>query len=475
VTLLGWLKSLPEDVVRARPQLCRDYGWSLMLTGQLDAAAPYLDCAERALQGDENQLGQIMVAQAYLARVRGDYPRAVAISKQALQFIAKDDVLHRGLVTFTLGFALFNSGHLDEAVPALLDACEAARASGNDYARQTALGLLGAIQKNQGRLRRAVEFCQQALGEAQGSPTAAQTQVFLASIFYEWNELDAAMDQLAQAFKASRAIGNLAIQPEIFRIMTRIHLARGDSVSALNTLNDFLQMVQNTDSPPARAMLAALRVDAALAQGDLPSASHWTNQMNEGVDPSTLGILFGLTKARLSLAEGNRAEAMKILAEVYDSVSQKGLVAIMIDVRAWQSLAAETPTEAIRFLQDALRMAQSEKFIRTFGDKGEPMKFLLERVKAEGGELKDYVLTLLSAFGEKKIEGSREQPLVEAMSERELEILRLMAEGFSNREIAERLVITVGTAKSHVHHVLEKLGTESRTQAAAKARKLGLL
>jgi LuxR family maltose regulon positive regulatory protein len=152
-----------------------------------------------------------------------------------------------------------------------------------------------------------------------------------------------------------------------------------------------------------------------------------------------------------------------------------GLIAIMIDVRAWQSLAAETPPDAIRFLQDALKMAQPEKFIRTFVDKGQPMKFLLERMKAEGGELKDYVLTLLSAFGEEKAGGARNQPLVGAMSERELEILRLMAEGLSNREIAERLVITVGTAKSHVHHILEKLGTESRMQAAAKARELGLV
>ncbi|NTU55382.1 MAG: response regulator transcription factor, partial [Anaerolineales bacterium] len=96
-------------------------------------------------------------------------------------------------------------------------------------------------------------------------------------------------------------------------------------------------------------------------------------------------------------------------------------------------------------------------------------------IKAEGGELKDYVLTLLSAYGEEKAGGSKDQPLVEAMSERELEILRLMADGLSNRDIAERLVITVGTAKSHVHHILEKLETGSRTQAVAKARELGLV
>jgi len=474
ITLLGWLKFLPDDVIRTRPHLCRDYGWALMLTGQLDAAAPILDCAERASQGNDEQLGQIVVAQAYLARVRGDYPRAISLSKQALELVAETDILHRGLVTFTLGFALFNAGHFVEAEPALLEACETARASGNDFARQTALGLLGGIKKSQGRLRRAAEFCQQTLQEAHGSPTAAHTQVFLASVLYEWNELDAALDQLTQAFKASQQIGNLALQPEIHQIMTHIHLARGDDASVLGQLNEFRQLAQNMDSPPARAMLAALHADVALTQGDIPSASHWMQQMTAEVDSAALGFLHGLTQARLSLAEGKRAEASKILAGLYDSVSKMGLAALMIEVRAWQALAAETPVDAIHILQSALKMAQPEGFIRTFVDKGEPMKFLLERMKAEGGELKDYVLTLLSAFGD-SAGVSKDQPLVEPMSARELEILRLMANGLSNREIAERLVITVGTTKSHVHHILEKLGTESRMQAAAKARELGLL
>jgi LuxR family maltose regulon positive regulatory protein len=475
VTLLGWLKSLPEDAIRARPQLCRDYGWSLMLTGQLDGVAPWLDSAERASQGNDSQLGQVLVAQAYLARVRGDYPRAVAVSKQALELIAEGDILHRSLVTFTLGFSLFNAGHLQEAESALLEACETARASGNDYARQTALGLLGAIQKIQGRLHRAAEYCRQALQEAHGSPTTAQTQVFLASVLYEWNELDAASEQLSQALKASQQIGNLAIEPEIHQIQTHIHLARGNFVSALDELNEFRQLLENFDSPAARAMIAALQADIALAQGDIASARHWTDQTTEGADAASLNLQHKLTQARLLLAQDGQAEAGIMLAGMYESVAQMGFASNMIEVRALQALAAETPKDALHFLQDSLKMARPEEFIRTFVDKGEPMKFLLERLKAEGGELKDYVLTLLAAFGGESARDSRSQPLVEAMSERELEILRLLANGLSNREIAERLVITVGTAKSHVHHILEKMGTDSRMQAVAKARELGLV
>jgi len=177
----------------------------------------------------------------------------------------------------------------------------------------------------------------------------------------------------------------------------------------------------------------------------------------------------------LLLALGKRAEAGNLLAGLYESVAKMGFFTSLIEIRSFQALAAASAEQALQFLREALMMAQPEGFIRTFVDRGEPMKLLLERLKAEGGELKDYVLALLSAFGGGSARDSFSPPLVEPMSERELEILQLLANGLSNREIAERLIITVGTAKSHVHHILEKLGTESRMQAAAKARHLGLV
>lgn len=477
MTLLGWFKSLPEEVIRARPQLCRDYGWSLTLTGQFDAAVPYLDCAERAAQGNDERLGQVMVAQAYLARARADNPRAIALSQQALSLIAKADILHRGLALFTLGFALFKTGCLSEAEPILLDACTTARLSGNDFIRQTTLGLLGAIQSSQGKLRSAAEFYRQSLNEANGLPTAAEAQVFLADILYEWNDLDSAASQLAGALKASQYIGSRGIQLDALCAMVRLYIAQGDISAALETLDEIHRLMPEKDYPFAKTPISILHAIVALAQEDIPLAAHWVQQMADGTDSNIFGLTYqaGMTQSKLLLAQGQHAEAAKILFGLYASVAQKGMIAIMIEVRAMQALAAEIPNVALEFLREALRMAQPEGFIRTFVDKGEPMKFLLERMKAEGGELKDYVLTLLRAFGGESARGSRAQPLVEAMSERELEILRLMADGLSNREIAERLVITVGTTKSHVHHILEKLGTESRMQAVAKARELRMV
>jgi LuxR family maltose regulon positive regulatory protein len=473
-TLLGWIKALPEEQIRRRPQLCRDYGWALTLAGQLDAAAPYLDCAERAMQGDVEHLGQVIVAQAYLARTRGNYPQAIALSKKALGLIRDADVLHRGLVTFTLGFAYFNAGQMAEAELALQEACQANRLSGNAFARLTCMGLLSVIQKNQGRLHRAAEFCRQALQDTPGSPMAAQVQEFLADILYEWNDLEGVREHLEQGLKNSLYLGNRMIQLEICRAMIRLGVASGNATEAQQALRQLQQLSYEVDSPVALRLAAGTQAEFALAQGDIPSAGDWTRQAAEGIDPAALGVQYRLMQARLLLAQDQPAQAAEMLEGLYETVSQAGLASAMIDIRALQALAATSPVDALHFLKEALVIARPEGFIRTFVDKGGSMKALLERLKAQGGELKPYILALLGAFGEKR-PTAKAQPLVEPMSERELEILRLLAQGLSNRQIAERLVISVGTTKSHVHHILEKIGSGSRMGAVTRAREQGLI
>ena len=494
-TLLGWLKALPEQVIRMHPQLCRDYGWVLTLTGQLEAARPHLDCCERALQGDNEKLGQVIVAQAYLARARGDYLEAIELSKKGLALISGSDMLSRGLVTFTLGFAHFNAGHLAEAEQALQEASQLARASGNDFTRLTALGLLGAIQMNQGRLHRAAESCRQALQEAGGSPMSAQVQEFLALILYEWNDLDEAANQLEQALKASQYLGNRAIQMEIRRARACLKQAQGDPAAALEELHELHQLAQESDSAPGRALAAACHASIAIAQGDLASAGHWTQKMTEGIDPAALGLQFSLAQVRLLLAQGRQAQAGEMLAGLYKLVSTAGLVFSLIEVCALQAMAATEAADALHFLEEALEKAQPEGFIRTFVDKGEPMKLLISdfrlqiekrprhAARDDSDEMKAYTAQILAAFSkspntlipQSTINNQKSKILIEPLSGRELEILRLLALGLSNRVISERLVISVGTTKSHVHAILEKTGSESRSQAVAKARELGLV
>ena len=354
ITLLSWLKALPEDVFSGNPQLCRDYGWTLTLTNHLDAAGLYLDCAERAYQGDNHQLGQVIVAQAYLARARGDFPKAIILAKQAMELILPTDILHRSLATFTLGFALTDTGRFGEAEAALLEACDAARTTGNDYTRLTALGLLGGIQKMQGRLRRGAEFCQQAVEEAHGSPAAAQVQVFLASIQYEWNDLDAAENQLGQALIASQYLGNRAIELTLLPVWARVQIARGNPAAVLDRLSTLHQLTVGYDTPRTRASIAFIRADIGLLMGDISSASYWMQKTASDLVPSSMDLPFALLHARLFLEKGQHEEAGQLLSGIYEQVAQAGMLSNMIEIRTLQAQAAATASEAIRFLTDAL-------------------------------------------------------------------------------------------------------------------------
>jgi len=476
VTLLGWLKSLPDEVVYARPLLCRDYGWALTLTGQLDAADAYLRQAEANVRGDDALLGTILVAQAYNLRVRGDNNKAIERAQRALSLLPQVDHLSRSLVALTLGLAHWNRGDFREAEQAFIQVDQPAQLSRNHYARMTALTYLGMIQAVYGRLHRAAELCRQVIHLGGQSPTIAPAHIELGALLYEWNDLESAAHHLQIGIEQSKRIGNPLIQSDGLRTLAIVQQAGGEPDAALSTLQKADQLAESHQvSPLTRMRNANCHVQLALAQNCLAEAEFWAEQVTEAADSSLLfPPRLGLTPARLLLAQNEKIAAADRLHDLYETASQGSWVSGMVEVRALQALAAITPADTLRFLRDALQMAQPEGFIRTLVDKGQPMKALLEKLRSQAGELKGYILTILAAFGETG-RASIPQPLVEPLSDRELEVLRLVAEGMSNGEIAQRLIVSVGTVKSHVHSIINKIGVSSRTQAVARARKLALL
>ena len=474
-TLLGWLKSLPEEVVCGLPRLCRDYGWALTLTGRLDAADAFLRRAEAEARGDEALLGEILVAQAYNLRVRGDNKKAVERAQRAQRILPHDDHLSRGLAALTLGLAHWNCGSYGEAEQAFLEVDRAAQQSRNHYARMTALAYIGVIQAIYGRLHRAAELCRQVIHLGGHSPTVAPAHIELGALLYEWNDLVTAAQHLEIGIELSQRTGNLLIQSDGYRTLAILQQACGEPSAALTTLQKADQLADSRQvAPLTRMRNAACHVQLALAQDDLATAQFWAEQVTEPTDTSLLYPCLGLTPIRILLARHEKTGALERLKELYETARQKACGAGMVEVRALQALAADTPDDALRFLQDALNMAQPEGFIRTFVDKGDPMRLLLERLRSQRGDLKRYILTILSAFGEAG-GAPISQPLIEPLSERELEVLRLVAQGMSNGEIAQRLVVSVGTVKTHVHSIIDKLDVNSRTQAVVRAKELELL
>jgi LuxR family maltose regulon positive regulatory protein len=483
-TLLGWCRVLPDEVLRAHPRLCCDYSWTLILAGQHDSAESYLGHIEQVAQDDVALLGETFSAQAQIARAKGDYARTIELSQRALLLLPLTDPDPRSMAALTLGLAYSDCGNMAEAERAFTEAEDTARQSGNHLVRLTALGFLSNIQATQGRLRRAAEVARQALQLGRGAPALAPVHSMMSALFYEWNDLRSAAEHAQQAIELSQLGGHLEVRLSAYYVLARVRQAQGEASAASAALRTAHELAREAAAPPiARAGNAAGHVLIALAQGDLATALHWADQINKEAgasDPS--GFLQGFVQARLLLAQNEKAAAAELLEKLHAGAVQAGRQSMIIEMHVLQALAAPTSTDALAFLADALALTQEEGYVRAFIDKGEPMAVLLRRAAAQG-IAPDYVARLLSAFESKVQEPpafpvpstSAATSLVEPLSDRELEVLRLIAAGLSNHEIADKLIIGVGTVKSHVHSLLGKLDARDRTQAVIKAQELKLL
>ena len=481
-TLAGWIQALPDEVVRARPRLCYEYSWPLILTGQLNAAEAYLGQAEQAAQDDAAFLGEIVAAQAYIARTRGDDRRMIELSQQALTLLPQDDLSSRSIVALNLGLAHWHRGHLAEAERALTEAEHAALQSGNSHVRLIALGVLGPIHAAQGKLHQATVLCRQAIRLGEQSPAIALAHNELSALLYEWNDLEAAADHLRRGIELTQRSGNVEVQTGGYRMLARLKQAQGDASAALAALQEAHQLARDHDVTPfVHARNAACHAQIALAQDDIGTAMHWAEQVTEDADASLFYPFLRLTPVRLLLAQNQEAAAAEQLAALYETAVSAGWQFGVVEVRALQALAAPTPAAALTFLADALALAQPEGYVRTFVDKGEPMATLLRQVASQG-IAPDYVAKLLAAFGAEAPILSISppprvpaQPLIEPLSERELEVLQLLADGQTNHEIAQTLCVSVNTVKTHLKNIYGKLGVHSRREAIAQAKKLGLV
>jgi LuxR family maltose regulon positive regulatory protein len=238
------------------------------------------------------------------------------------------------------------------------------------------------------------------------------------------------------------------------------------------------------------AKIAACGAMIALAQEDLTAAEGWAQQMVPDAGSSLVHCRLFATPAHVLIAQQRKEAAATALESLFDASSKAGLNYVVVEIRALQAMTASTTPAAMAYLTEALELAQPEGYVRTFVDKGEPMAHLLRTAMSEGiAPL--YARSLLAAFEAQPQEraaaairvaalpdaGPSTGPvgeLVEPLSQREMQVLQLLVQGLSNREIADRLFITIGTVKTHVHHIYGKLDVESRAQAIAQARELDL-
>jgi LuxR family maltose regulon positive regulatory protein len=482
VTLLGWFQALPDEVIFANPQLCLDYSWPLILTEQIEAARSYIAQAERvALEHEITPLlGGIAIAKAHIARLQGNNAHVIELSEQALSLLPEDELSGRSIVAVNLGLAQWHRGHMAEAEQALLEAQRAGRGSGNEYVRSTAVLFLSRIQTARGKSRQAAESYRQIIKQGEQLPVAGLAHFDLGRLSYEWNELIAAADHLQRGLEIVRRGGSVEFEVGGCSTLAYIKQAQGDPTAAQAELQKADQLLENPGiSPSTRLANLAAQVAVALGQGDVDAASRVVEQFPKLEDAGSFPdyLVLMLAQTRVLLAQGQRAQAAEHLEALLSMASHAGWQSTVTQARALQALAAPTPEQALAFITESLMRAEPENYVRTFVDAGDPMRAML-REAAGHGVVPNYVERLLATFDTPSRPAPASvvaQPLIEPLSDRELDVLRLLADGQTNREIAQALCLSVNTVKTHLKNIYGKLGTGNRREAAAEAKRLGLV
>jgi LuxR family transcriptional regulator, maltose regulon positive regulatory protein len=293
-----------------------------------------------------------------------------------------------------------------------------------------------------------------------------QANLGLAHIFYEWNDLEAAEEHGQRSAELAGHVGKFdeIIPCELF--LARLKLALCDVAGAAAILAQAEQSVRQYNFVHRISDVAAQQVIVLLHQGDLDAAAHLA-QMHE----------LPISQARVYLARGDPAPALAVLAPLREQMETRGWVDELLKVIVLQAVAYHVHGEkdkAVQLLGDALKLAEPGGFIRIFVDEGPPMRALLQEA-AKHGNVSNYVRQLLSAFGKAESGTPVTQLLVEPLSERELEVLRLLGTDLDGPEIARELMVSLSTLRTHTQNIYTKLGVNNRRAAIRRAEELDLL
>ena len=509
---LGWIKQLPTDVIRVRPVLCTQAGWSFSNAGEPETSERHLQDAERALAGAADRAefrplpGSIALARAYNAQVQGHVADTVKYAELAQQLIPEEDVYRRAQAVITLEFAHWANGDLEAARRALDGWMNAMRQIGNVvFVIATAFGVAD-IQVAQGRLREALRTYEGSLQWAvEAGPEAqaitAHHHLGLALLHREMNHAEGFIGHWQKAEELGRRT-TLVDWPYRWHVaQARVKASEGDFDAALELLDEAKRVYAKNPVPDLRPV-EALKAQVYLRQGHLSKAQAWARARGVTVrdDLSYFREFEHLTLARILMAAGQNWQASELLERLRQAAEAQDRLGSVLEILLTQALAHRAQgdaTASFAALERGLTLAEPEGYVRTFVDEGAVLRLLIADFRAliekqgrrEGQNLIGYVDELLAAFGKLtdvhahpssftpalRAGASVLHPLIEPLSPRELEVLQLISQGLSNQAIADRLFLALSTVKGYTRTLFDKLQVQRRTEAVARARELGLL
>jgi len=533
-TVIGWLEALPKEMVSSRPWLSVAQAWALVYAGRLNAVEPVLEDAERASMGSAQApggkhlldrsafgarriRGHTAAIRAYAAFLEWDGRRGMEHAREALACLTDQDLAVRGLAAMVLAIGLYGCGDLEAADGAFAEALCAGKAANDTYVTANALCELTDLQVAQGQLRKAAATCREALqvagvGQGQGAgqlPIAGYAYGRMSVLLREWNRVSEALQHAQRGIALSQYWGQVdaLILGHVF--LAAALLAAGDRDGGLDAIGEAKRIASDV-SPNYKAFVAAREAKLRVAVGDVEGAMLWMRESELGPsDEPCRPVATYIILARVLLAQAlspasSRAtrfigtparlhatneplalkppldQALALLTKLLALAETTGANGYAIEILALQAMALQAqgkPEEALPVLARALRLAEPQGYVRTFVE-AEALVPLLRQAAARGIRV-EYVGMLLDAIERDKAirrASVADGPaLVEPLTERELEVLRLLVVGLPNNEIAGTLFVAVGTVKQHLKHIYGKLGVHNRTEAASHARELGLV
>lgn len=498
-TIQHWVFQLPDETMNTHPRLGLISAQASMLTGDLNGAQNRLEQTEIALNHLPEPARSMLTGywhaiSATIAMFRGDVDETIRNANRALDLLPPEDSGQRCLAYLNLGDAEMMAGNMAQAADALEDTIRLGLSSNNLYVAMIAFSNLSECCQVQGQLREAYQVLERARNLLERKVSGryallpASSLIFsgMAGIQREWNDLETARRIDALAFELAQQSNFMVALAESYSGMAHDACIRGDIAEALTLLEQGLLSLQGPESSLFATLLKTYRARLWIQTGTpegIAAARRWASErkLDEDRNISYANELERITLARLWEAEGNLDAACQLLDQLISLLWRSGRLGRALQAQILQSivLANLNQTEkAHAILREALELGERQGYLRRFVEEGAPMYALLESFAASTTQpvsLRQYARRLLEAFSIGNRSAPVQPEMAEALSERELEVLNWLALGATNHEIAEALVLSMGTVKAHLNHIMNKLGVRNRTEAVLRAQALGLM
>lgn len=512
-TLIGWIEALPAELVRSRPRLSMQYAWALFTTGQWQSVEPVLNDVEATISGTEEihvtglQQGEVTTLRAWLAFETDEMALCMDLASRALELLPDEALMIRSLAILARGVAQFWLGQLGESRPNLEEAVDIGLAAGNMAVALVAMGCQVQTEVRLGKLRKASELYDRARqqgtieGIAMLSPTGYACAQ-MGEVLREWGRLPEAASLLKEGIRLCRQAGAPENAIEGQMILARVLLAAGDASGAAEQIahgeSDLMAWLTLGGNLQYRGIMPALiqRARYWLATREVAKAAGWLEE--SGIwfveDHTPEADERFLLLARVLMAREQAGEAMRLLDRLLPVFERDEWLRATIEALVLLSIASWSRGEraqAVSTLSRALRLAEPEGYQRIFLDDGGRLLELLREVERSGEsvalarEMRAAILGEQRSPVEKAIEGDSRPPstdqkstqpgLIEPLTEREKDILGLIAGGLTNREIAAQLFLSINTIKTYTSRIYGKLGVHNRAEAVDRAHELGFL